>query len=299
MTATISVVTPSYNQGRFIDRTIRSVLEQGVPSLEYVVFDGGSTDDTLDVLRTYDGRVRWSSAPDKGQSDAVNKGIRATHGDIVGWLNSDDIYYPGALSEVLQYFDEHPDVDVVYGMSNHIDAQDAVIEPYPTEPWNFERLKETCFISQPATFFRRSAVERWGVIDQRLQYCMDYEFWLRLGLAGANFAYLPRLLAATRIHEATKTNASRLKCHREINQMMAKKFGAVPDRWIFNFAHAAIEDRGFTRDRQITFILMLLLHSYTASLRFNWHVSRGVLTITKGWFLDVVRLTARKARLVA
>src|SRR5919199_2301273 len=171
----ISIITPSYNQGAFVERTIRSVLSQDVPGLEYVVVDGGSRDETLYVLRRYEDRLRWTSESDRGQSDAINKGILSTTGPILGWLNSDDLYYPGALRAVLACFEQHPEADVVYGDANHVDEHDTFIDRYPTEEWSFERLRERCFISQPAAFVRRSVVERHGLLDTRVRYSMDYE----------------------------------------------------------------------------------------------------------------------------
>lgn len=179
----MSVITPSYNQGRFVERTIRSVLEQSVAVDEYVVFDGGSTDETVAVLKSFGDRVTWTSRRDRGQSDAVNQGIRATKGDVIGWLNSDDVYDKETCKTVLAYFKAHPEIDVVYGNANLIDESDAVLEPYRTEAWSLERLKSHCIISQPAAFIRRSAMTRYGMLDDRLQYCMDYEYWLRLSLA--------------------------------------------------------------------------------------------------------------------
>ena len=173
----VSIVTPSFNQGQFIERTLQSVACQTGASIEHVVFDGGSTDTTLDVLNRFSPKVRWVSEKDKGQTDAVNKGIRGTDGEIIGWLNSDDIYYPGTISQVVSFFKDNPEIDVVYGMADHIDINDQAFEAYPTEPWNFERLQETCFISQPALFFRRRVVEKCGLLDESLNYCMDYEYW--------------------------------------------------------------------------------------------------------------------------
>jgi glycosyltransferase involved in cell wall biosynthesis len=137
----VSIVTPSFNQGQFIERTLQSVACQAGVEIEHVVFDGGSTDNTVEVLKNFSPPVRWVSKKDKGQTDAVNQGIRATDGEIMGWLNSDDIYYPGAVAHVVEYFDRHPEIDVVYGMADHIDLEDQVFECYPSEPWDFERLK--------------------------------------------------------------------------------------------------------------------------------------------------------------
>src|ERR1700743_2174906 len=114
----VSIVTPSHNQGQFIERTLQSVASQGGAPIEHVVFDGGSTDSTLSVLERYGDSIRWVSRKDKGQTDAGNQGIRATDGDIIGWLNSDDIYYPDAISKVVAYFDAHPDVEIVYGQAD-------------------------------------------------------------------------------------------------------------------------------------------------------------------------------------
>ncbi len=158
----VSIITPSLNQADFIERSIQSVLGQQWSPLEHIVVDGGSTDGTLDILEKYNGQLRWVSEPDKGQSDAVNKGIRTATGDVIGWLNSDDIYYPGAVKLAVEFLTAHPELDAVYGLANYIGADDSVIDTYPTEPWYFPRLKEVCFICQPALFLRRSVFERHG-----------------------------------------------------------------------------------------------------------------------------------------
>ncbi|MEI7995246.1 MAG: glycosyltransferase family 2 protein, partial [Methylococcaceae bacterium] len=174
----VSIITPSYNQGQFIERTLQSLANQAVSGfeIEHVVFDGGSTDNTVEILKNFCPAVSWVSKKDKGQAAAVNQGICATDGEIIGWLNSDDVYYPGAIARVVAYFKSNPEVDVVYGMADHIDLEDFAFEPYPTEPWNYERLQETCFISQPALFFRRRVVEQHGILDETLNFCMDYEY---------------------------------------------------------------------------------------------------------------------------
>ncbi|MBV9547460.1 MAG: glycosyltransferase, partial [Chloroflexi bacterium] len=173
----LSVITPSFNQSRFIERTIRSVLDQELSAIELLVMDGGSTDGTVDILRAYSDRCFWVSESDKGQAHAINKGLSIARGDIIGWLNSDDIYRPGALETVLRFFDAHPDIDLVYGDAEFIDEDDEIIAPYYTEPWNLERLADVCYICQPAAFFRQSVTTRYGPLDESLHYCMDYEYW--------------------------------------------------------------------------------------------------------------------------
>ena len=258
----ISIITPSYNQGEFIGRTLESVavqretLPQSV-ELEHIVMDGGSNDSTVSVLEKFQPSVRWTSERDKGQTDAVNKGIRATNGEIVGWLNSDDVYYPGAVKKVVAYFDAHPDVDLVYGMADHIDRNDHPFEAYPTEPWNFERMVQTCFICQPALFFRRRVFEKYGLLDESLNYCMDYEYWLRLGKADVKFGYLQEKLAGSRLYADNKTLGARVKVHAEINDMLKAKFGCVPSRWISNYAHAVVE-RSIRRDKTPRLFLIAL-----------------------------------------
>lgn len=277
----ISVITPSYNQGQFIERTLLSVLNQNIPGLEYIVFDGCSRDETLAVLRRYEDRLHWLSEPDHGQAHAVNKGLAASKGDIIGWLNSDDIYYPGALAKVRQYFCENPSVDVVYGDAFHIDVDDNQIEPYYTEPWNFERFLSVCFLCQPAVFFRRRMVAQFGLLDESLQFCMDYEFWLRLAENGAVFAYLPEPLAGSRMYTQNKTLSQRVAVHAEISDMLKKKFGKVPTRWLLNYAHVKVNEGRLIHGR--IRMVLLSLHSVLASLRWNHEISKDVLQHIGSW----------------
>ncbi|ARG98729.1 glycosyltransferase family 2 protein [Legionella micdadei] len=279
----ISVITPSFNQGQFIERTLLSVANQTGGEIEHVVFDGGSTDNTQDILKSATSLKSWVSAKDKGQADAVNKGILATDGEIIGWLNSDDIYYPGAIESVLNFFKTYPEIDVVYGMADHIDIHDQPFEPYPTEPWDFERLKQVCFICQPALFFRRRVIEQHGLLDESLHYCMDYEYWLRLGKANVRFAYLRKKLAGSRLYAETKTLGAKVKVHREINDMFKKKFGKVPDRWLFNYAHAAVEAKVIREQNPNKFLYSLFLSSLWSTLYWNKKVSKQFARTLFGW----------------
>src|SRR5260370_9526581 len=269
----VSLVTPSFNQGQFIQRTLESVATQGGAEIEHVVFDGGSTDDTVDVLTHFGRGIRWVSEKDRGQADAVNKGIRATDGEIIGWLNSDDIDYTNGIARGIGFFETRPYVDVVYGMADHIDRSDSAFEAYPTDPWNIARLRDTCIICQPAAFFRRRVVEQHGMLDSNLQYCMDYEYWLRLAKAGVQFGYLESKLAGSRLYAENKTLGSRVKVHREINDMQKSLFGTVPDRWLWNYAHAIVEEHVDRTTSPRWFALRKLIAVTKAALHWNGRLS--------------------------
>lgn len=278
-----SIVTPSFNQGAFIARTLDSVASQGIEDLEHLVMDGDSRDETCGILSVAGPHVAWVSEPDRGQTDALNKGLRRARGQVVGWLNSDDIYYPGTLASVWEIFEREPEVDVVYGLADHIDILDAVIEPYPVEPWNPVRLDDTCYICQPALFFRRSVLERFGYPEVRLNYCMDYEFWLRLRDAGARFLFLDRRLAGSRMYPQNKTLGARLAVHAEINDMFRRHSGRVPESWILNYAHAAVESRISRENHPRLFLAALLIAAVGAGLRWNRGLSPALRRVLRAW----------------
>ena len=208
----ISVITPSLNQARFIERTIRSVLDQrGDFELEYLVVDGGSTDGTLEVLRRYGPRLTWISEPDQGQSDAINKGFRMASGDMVAWLNSDDVYEPGALAAVAVEWAREP-FGWLFGDCRVIDEENREIRPFITRykirqsrRYSYRRLLRRDFVSQPAVFLSRKLVEEMGPVDTRLHYAMDYDYWLRAAQRCAP-RYLPRFLAGFRVHAESKNS---------------------------------------------------------------------------------------------
>jgi glycosyltransferase involved in cell wall biosynthesis len=213
----ISVITPSLNQGGFIQQTIESVLGQGYPSLEYIVIDGGSTDDTLEVLRRYQGRLRWISEPDTGQANAINKGLRLTSGEIVAYLNSDDLYLPGALQTVGKFFAAHPQAAWLSGRCITLDADCRPTRKLITAYKNFwlglrsyTVLQVLNYISQPATFWRRSTTDELGLLDERLHYTMDYEYWLRIGRRYPLHS-LPQPLAAFRLYAGSKSGSTARK----------------------------------------------------------------------------------------
>lgn len=283
----VSIITPSFNQGRFIGRTLQSVANQTGAEIEHVVFDGGSKDSTVEILKSFRPSVRWVSQKDKGQAAAVNKGICATDGDIIGWLNSDDIYYPSAIARVVAFFENNPEIDVVYGMADHIGLDDRAFEPYPTEPWCFERLKEECFICQPALFFRRTITKKYGLLDESLSYCMDYEYWLRLGKAGVRFAYLEEKLAGSRLYRENKTLGDKVKMQREINDMIKKVFGRVSDKWLFGYAYTVV-GRGVSRNKHPYFYKCGLMFFYIlGALYWNRQIYNRERNTFISWFGDL------------
>lgn len=277
----IAVVTPSYNQGEFVERTIRSVLEQQYADLDYIVCDGASSDATGSVLDAYADQLRIIREPDKGQADAVNKGILATTGEVIGWLNSDDVYCPGALATVATYFAEQPEVDVVYGDADLIDDTDDVIGRYYTRPWDFERLKKRPILCQPAVFFRRRMVDRFGLLDDQLDYTLDYEYWLRLAAGGARFAYLPITLAGARQHAATKTRNARIRLHAELHPMLKRYMRNIPDGWILSHTQALLQDtRGLNFPTPLAFAVAVSATSWRLSFELNHSVSPGLALST-------------------
>lgn len=221
----ISVVTPTLNQGGFIRQTVESVLAQEYPSLEYRVLDGGSSDGTQEILASYGARLDWTSAPDRGQTDAINRGWAQASGEILAWLNSDDFYLPGALRRVGQYFHDHPEVDWLYGDCQLVDAKGQESGRYPARPFDYlELLRETHnFIPQPATFIRRRVYEVLGPLDERLHYVMDFEYWLRAG-EEHRVSYLADPLAALRLHDTAKSVAQLPGFARELAAVYRRHF---------------------------------------------------------------------------
>ncbi len=202
----VSIVTPSYNQGQFIRETIESVLGQEYPNLEYWVIDGGSTDQTLEVLREYsnDPRLHWISEPDRGQADAVNKGWVRCRGDILGWLNSDDTYLPGAVQAQVEVFRNHPNVGVVYGDTWYTNADGRIVGRYDTRAFIPARLLHHPAIPQPSAFVRRDLIAAHGLLDPLLRYALDFELFVRL-LWQTEFCYNRQPIATYRLHQTSKT----------------------------------------------------------------------------------------------
>lgn len=203
----VSIVTPSYNQARYLEQTIRSVLDSTLAPFEYFVIDGGSTDWSVDVIQKYAPRLTgWVSEKDRGQADAINKGLRQAKGEIVAWLNSDDYYFPAALARAVQTFEQHPEAGMVYGNVLSVDGQGKPFNRQTFRAFSLPDLMSFHIISQPAVFMRRSVLEQAGLLDTNYHYLLDHQLWLRLARL-APLVYIPETLAAARYHAEAKNLA--------------------------------------------------------------------------------------------
>jgi GT2 family glycosyltransferase len=200
----VSVVTPSYNQAPFLETTIRSVLEQDYPSVEYFVMDGGSNDASVDLIRKYADRLRgWVSEKDRGQGDAINKGLARATGEIVAWLNSDDYYLPKAISSAVKTFQQNPDAALVYGDMLAVDQNGQTLNVLRYAQYSLEDLLCFQIIGQPAVFFRREAYEQAGGLDVNFHYMLDHLLWIRIAQE-SKIVYVPQTWAAARFHPQAK-----------------------------------------------------------------------------------------------
>jgi glycosyltransferase involved in cell wall biosynthesis len=213
----VSIVTPSFNQARYLESTIRSVLEQDYPSLEYLIVDGGSSDGSVDIIRRYSDRLAWwVSEKDRGQTDAINKGFAQAKGDILAWLNSDDTYEPHAVTEAVEFLQGRPKVGLVYGDTNFIDGDGHIIGRFPAAQTDYRRLRRGyVHIPQQAAFWRADLWKKVGPLDPSFYFAMDYDLWVRLA-AQAPVEYTPRLWANFRLHTQGKTIAADDRCWPEM-----------------------------------------------------------------------------------
>lgn len=242
---TISVITPSLNHAVYLERTIRSVLGQEYPHLDYIVIDGGSTDGTLDILRQYEDRLRWVSGPDSGQSDAINKGLRMANGEILAYLNSDDTYADNALMTVGRRFAAEPTALWITGRCRIIDEHDREIRGPITmyknwllDHYSYRKLLITNFISQPATFLRKKLVDELGFFDCNESLVMDYEYWLRVARHDPP-VILHEHLANFRIHAASKTTGERGRTIRD-ELRVGRMYSRSPLLNMVHYLHAGI-----------------------------------------------------------
>ncbi|MGB8212303.1 MAG: glycosyltransferase family 2 protein [Anaerolineales bacterium] len=237
----VSIVTPSFNQARYLESTIRSVLDQDYPNLEYILVDGGSSDGSEEIIRCYADRLAWwVSEKDRGQTDAINKGFSHAKGEILAWLNSDDTYEPHAISEAVSFLHTHPEVGLLYGNANFIDENGQVIGRFPAAQTDYKRLRRGyVHIPQQASFWRADLWRKVGPLDPSFYFAMDYDLWVRLA-ALAPVQYVPRLWANFRLHTQGKTIAADDRCWPEMLKAYYRDggswFGILPAKYILRKA---------------------------------------------------------------
>ena len=259
-----SIITPSFNQAAFIEEALASVQRQQVDHVEHWVIDGASTDGTVDLLSRYSAagdNLRWISEPDRGQSDALNKGFSRATGDIVGWLNSDDRYRHGCFEQVAKAFQEHPEVDIVYGDYTWINEHGRVLRIRREIEFNYFVLlyHRVLYIPSTATFFRRRIFEEGNRLNEAWQYAMDFDFFLRLATRGYRYRHIPAILADFRFHQHSKTCATPQKQLEEVNTIAG--------------LYSPLLNRAQTpAKRRVT---LAMLRSCAGALRYSEKLARG------------------------
>lgn len=237
-----TIITPSYNQGKYIQDTIESVLNQKYPNIEYLILDGGSTDNTYEIVQKYSDHLTWISEPDGGQADAINKGIKKATGDIIAFLNSDDYYYPETLIKVAKTFYEHPDIAWVTGNYHIVSENKKIIQPYVVNYKDLYRkhsnphlLRLTNYIAQPSTFWRKKVNEESGGFDSTLRYTFDYDFWLRM-IDKYPHSYINEPLSAFRIHDQSKGG---VEYHSQFTEELSvlKRYPCSKFEYLFHLVH--------------------------------------------------------------
>src|SRR5262245_59318849 len=213
----ITIVTPSYNQGGLIRSTIESVLGQDYPQIEYIIMDGGSTDQTSAVVAEYAGRLTWISEKDRGQSHAINKGFRMARGEIVAWLNADDIILPGAVGHAVRAFERNPELGAVYGEGYQMNVDGDIKGRFPpTEPFNLWKLIHVSdYILQQTSYFRKTIFEHIGYVDEDLHWGMDWDLFIRIGKR-YGIQYIPEYMGCIREYAEAKTYSGGRKRFREL-----------------------------------------------------------------------------------
>jgi glycosyltransferase involved in cell wall biosynthesis len=223
----VSIITPSFNQVEFLEETIRSVLSQDYPCIEYIVIDGGSTDGSLEVIKKYEDKLEtWISEKDLGQTDAINKGFAIAQGDILAWLNSDDTYLPGAVSEAVKRFKENPHVGMVYGKAYYVNESGVPVALYPAGPTDYRGLRRgVTTIPQQTMFFRSIVWKMVGPLDPSFYYAMDYDLWTRIS-AVTPIAFIQNFMANFRLQSASKSMNEANRCWPEMMRVHFRDGGS-------------------------------------------------------------------------
>jgi len=238
----VSIVTPTYNMARFLEEAIQSVLSQDYRNIEYIVMDGGSTDGSLDILRKYEGRLRWYSGPDRGQTDAINKGFLQSRGAIFAFLCADDTYLPGAVGKAVRHMLANPGYAGIYGEGYLTSEAGDILRRYPTRPFDAELLKTECFICQPASFLWREAFAGVGMLDPELQNALDYDLWIRLAKQH-RLLMVDDYLATSRMHYGSKTLSARRDVYKAGINVLMRHYGYAPFELIYGYCCSVLDRR--------------------------------------------------------
>lgn len=224
----VSVVTPSFNQAKYLEATIRSVLEQGYPHIEYIIIDGGSTDGSVEIIRKYGKRLAWwVSEPDQGQTAAINRGFAHASGEIFAWLNSDDTYNPNAVAEAVAFLSAHPEVGLVYSDADFIDSNGGVVGKFNARQTSYRRLRRGgVYIPQQAAFWRADLWRQVGPLDPSYYFAMDYDLWVRLARVSDIRYYPGHTWANFRLHDDAKTIAADERCWPEMLRIHRRDGGS-------------------------------------------------------------------------
>jgi glycosyltransferase involved in cell wall biosynthesis len=303
----VSVITPSYNQAAYLERTILSVLEQDYPHIEYFVMDGASTDNSVDIIRKHESKLAWwVSEKDKGQADAINKGFARATGDVIAWLNSDDYYLAGAVSAAVKMFEEHPEVVLVYGNMLAVDEHGRTFNTLNYKQLTLEDLLCFQIIGQPAVFMRRSAVQTAGGLDPAFHFMLDHHLWIRLAQLG-KILHVNQTWAAARYHAEAKNLAQSIGFSREAfrvfdaltkDEKLAPVFAKVNRRSrasVNRVSARYLLDDGQPAAALSAWMRALLIHPPTALVRLNIFVSAILNLLGLGKLRSAI-LRNRKAR---
>lgn len=231
----ISIVVPSFQQGQFIEDCLKSVLNEKDVSYELIVYDAGSTDGTAKVLEKYRNVADITIEPDLGQAHAINKGLSRAKGEILCYLNSDDIFMPEALKKVVQYFKKNPTVDLLYGNAKYIDENSNYIGDYLTRDWDSLYIYSECYVCQPAAFWRATVADRIGLFDEKIECSMDYDYWLRINGSGMTVKRTMEYLACSRDYSETKTRRRTERVYWDNFSILLRRLGYVPAHWLAGY----------------------------------------------------------------
>lgn len=228
MNPLVTIITPSFNQAPYLEDTILSVLTQDYPNIEYFIVDGGSTDGSLEIIKKYANQITdWVSEPDKGQTDAINKGFSMANGEVLAWINSDDTYYPHAVKEAVDFLRSHPEVGLVYGDTNFIDSNGRIIGRFNAQQTSYRRLRRGgVYIPQQSSFFLADIWKEVGPLDPDFYFAMDYDLWVRIAKE-REIAYVPKLWANFRLHDDAKSIADDIRCWPEMLEVHRRDGGSL------------------------------------------------------------------------